>query len=485
MKKQPKMTAIALFLSGISGLAYGHGYVSAVENGVAEGRVTLCKFAANGTGEKNTHCGAIQYEPQSVEGPDGFPVTGPRDGKIASAESALAAALDEQTADRWVKRPIQAGPQTFEWTFTANHVTKDWKYYITKPNWNPNQPLSRDAFDLNPFCVVEGNMVQPPKRVSHECIVPEREGYQVILAVWDVGDTAASFYNVIDVKFDGNGPVLPDWNPAGQIIPSMDLSIGDTVYTRVFDNDGENPAYRTELKIDSETLTKANQWSYALATKINQTQKQQRAGQLNGDQFVPVYGTNPIYLKEGSGLKSVEIGYQIEAPQPEYSLTVSGLAKEYEIGEQPIQLDLTLEAQGEMSAELTVYNHHQKPLASWSQAMTDGELKSVTLELSEAKAGHHMLVSRIKDRDGNLQDQQTLDFMLVEPQTPPTPGDYDFVFPNGLKEYVAGTKVLASDGAIYQCKPWPYSGYCQQWTSNATQYQPGTGSHWEMAWDKR
>lgn len=240
MKKQPKMTAIALILSGISGLAYGHGYVSAVENGVAEGRVTLCKFAANGTGEKNTHCGAIQYEPQSVEGPDGFPVTGPRDGKIASAESALAAALDEQTADRWVKRPIQAGPQTFEWTFTANHVTKDWKYYITKPNWNPNQPLSRDAFDLNPFCVVEGNMVQPPKRVSHECIVPEREGYQVILAVWDVGDTAASFYNVIDVKFDGNGPVLPDWNPAGQIIPSMDLSIGDTVYTRVFDNDGEN-----------------------------------------------------------------------------------------------------------------------------------------------------------------------------------------------------------------------------------------------------
>ncbi len=87
------------------------------------------------------------------------------------------------------------------------------------------------------------------KRVSYECIVPEREGYQVILAVWDVGDTAASIYNVIDLKFDGNGPVLPDWNPAGHIKPSMDLSIGDTVYTRVFDNDGENPAYRTDLKL--------------------------------------------------------------------------------------------------------------------------------------------------------------------------------------------------------------------------------------------
>lgn len=57
MNKQPKMTAIALILSAISGVAYGHGYISAVENGVAEGRAALCKFAANGTGEKNTNCG--------------------------------------------------------------------------------------------------------------------------------------------------------------------------------------------------------------------------------------------------------------------------------------------------------------------------------------------------------------------------------------------------------------------------------------------
>ncbi|MDW3203655.1 lytic polysaccharide monooxygenase, partial [Vibrio sp. 1865] len=180
------------------------------------------------------NCGAIQYEPQSVEGADGFPETGPRDGKIASAETALAAALDEQTADRWVKRPIKSGTQTFEWTFTANHVTRDWKYYITKPNWNPNASLSRDSFDLNPFCVVDGNMVQPPKQMSHQCNVPEREGYHVILAVWDVGDTAASFYNVIDVKFDGDAPVIPEWTQGGQIIPTMNLKVGDSVYTRVF-----------------------------------------------------------------------------------------------------------------------------------------------------------------------------------------------------------------------------------------------------------
>lgn len=51
MKKQPQKTLLAIALSVVSGTAMSHGYVSAVENGVAEARVTLCKFAAS-TGEK-------------------------------------------------------------------------------------------------------------------------------------------------------------------------------------------------------------------------------------------------------------------------------------------------------------------------------------------------------------------------------------------------------------------------------------------------
>ncbi|MCV6020601.1 lytic polysaccharide monooxygenase, partial [Escherichia coli] len=106
----------------------------------------------------------------------------------------------------------------------------------------------------------DGNMVQPPKQMSHQCNVPEREGYHVILAVWDVGDTAASFYNVIDVKFDGDDPVIPEWTQGGQIIPTMNLKVGDSVYTRVFDQSGENVAYRTELAISNDALTQAKNW---------------------------------------------------------------------------------------------------------------------------------------------------------------------------------------------------------------------------------
>ncbi|MCW1890302.1 lytic polysaccharide monooxygenase [Vibrio chagasii] len=63
---------------------------------------------------------------------------------------------------------------------------------------------------------------------THTCNgLPVREGYHVILAVWDVGDTDKAFYNTIDVVFDGDDSQLPGWEKAGQIIiPTMNLKEG-------------------------------------------------------------------------------------------------------------------------------------------------------------------------------------------------------------------------------------------------------------------
>ena len=52
---------------------------------------------------------------------------------------------------------------------------------------------------------------------------------------------------------------------------------------------------------------------------------------------------------------------QVDTPsEPEYSLTVDGLADEYIIESTPTTLDLTLTAEGDLNAELTVYNHHRR-----------------------------------------------------------------------------------------------------------------------------
>ena len=489
MNKCSRKTLLALSLIAVSSGVSAHGYVSQTNGGIAGSRAALCKFPTSDTQEKNTNCGSVQWEPQSVEGPEGFPEKGPADGQIAGAGLVQFSELNEQTADRWVKRPIAAGQQTFEWTFTANHVTRTWKYYMTKQNWNQNSVLTRDSFDLTPFCELDYNMAKPPlypQTFSHACVVPEREGYQVILAVWDVGDTAAAFYNVIDVKFNGDGGVVdPTWTQGGQINPTRDLNVGDSVFTRVFDASGENNRLSTSVTIENATQGQANNWTHALATKINQEQSNIGAGKLNdkGD-FVPAFGSNPVYLKAGSGLKSVEIGYQIETPEPTYELDLQGLEPMYMVGESATELDLTLYAVGNMNVELTVYNHAKEALSNAVVKLNDGETKSVLMTLSKSEEGHHMLVSRIKNTDGELIEQTMSDFHLMEDQTPPPAGDYDFVFPENVKNYTAGTKVLAEDGSVYQCKEFPYSGYCVQWTETATNFAPGVGSDWSMAWDK-
>lgn len=102
---------------------------------------------------------------------------------------------------------MSSGPNTFTWKLTANHATASWKYYITKPNWNPNAALTRDSFDLTPFCSVNYGGTQPPFSYSNSCNVPERSGYHIIMAVWEVADTPNAFYNVIDANFSGSNPV--------------------------------------------------------------------------------------------------------------------------------------------------------------------------------------------------------------------------------------------------------------------------------------
>ncbi|MFD7524393.1 MULTISPECIES: lytic polysaccharide monooxygenase [Paenibacillus] len=174
--------------------ASAHGYVESPGS-----RAYLCK---QGT---NKDCGAVVYEPQSLEYPKGFPAAGPADGKIGSA-GGIFPKLDEQSATRWSKVNISAGTNTFTWKLTAAHATTSWKYYITKANWDPNSALTRNSFDLTPFCSVNYGGKQPPFSYSDTCNVPARTGYQVILAVWEIADTANAFYNVIDVNFGGSNP---------------------------------------------------------------------------------------------------------------------------------------------------------------------------------------------------------------------------------------------------------------------------------------
>eukprot|EP01061_Rhynchopus_euleeides_P010531 TRINITY_DN19_c0_g1_i18.p1 TRINITY_DN19_c0_g1~~TRINITY_DN19_c0_g1_i18.p1 ORF type:complete len:350 (+),score=86.86 TRINITY_DN19_c0_g1_i18:84-1133(+) len=188
-----KVLKTALLVAAVTTGANGHGYVSSPPS-----RPYGCKTGLN------SGCGGVQYEPQSVEGPDGWPAGGPQGGTVAAAGGRFTA-LNAQTSSRWGKTRMSGGSNTFTWTFTAGHVTRDYKYYITRQGWNQNQALSSSSFDTTPFCTVDGGMRRAGSSASHQCNVPTRQGYHVVMAVWDVGDTAASFYNAIDLDFGGGG----------------------------------------------------------------------------------------------------------------------------------------------------------------------------------------------------------------------------------------------------------------------------------------
>ena len=90
---RPIAVAVGLLACGVNLNVVAHGYVSE-----PEGRSYLCKLG------DNTGCGAVQWEPQSVEGPDGnprFPIEGPADGTIAAAGSPTWSELNAQTPSRW------------------------------------------------------------------------------------------------------------------------------------------------------------------------------------------------------------------------------------------------------------------------------------------------------------------------------------------------------------------------------------------------
>ncbi|UUZ52202.1 hypothetical protein LP419_21515 [Massilia sp. H-1] len=76
-------------------------------------------------------------------------------------------------------------------------------------------------------------------------------------------------------------------------------------------------------------------------------------------------------------------------------------------------------------------------------------------------------------KNGGAVLQKTFNLSLSEEGA----AAYDYVFPasivwlQGLSTRVLQTKT----GKVYTCKPFPYSGWCTQWSATATTLRAGRG----------
>jgi chitin-binding protein len=441
----------------LSAPALGHGYIE----------TSRSKQCADGT---NANCGGVQYEPQSVEGPDRFPETGPADGTIAAAGSASWTPLNEQSPTRWSKVSMQPGSNTFNWVFTANHSSRDWRYFITKPDWNPSQPLARSSFDLTPFCVYEGNNTQPPFNLSHNCNVPERSGYQIILGVWDVADTTASFYSVVDVQFPGDQTTNP-LRDIGDISPSQQLSINDTVRIRPFDINGELSDQVIEYVIASSADGDINAWPKGTADFLNSQSSDMSAGVLNQQgQVVTAIGKNDIFVASNSNIVRAEIEIKpadTGGGVPEFSVTLP----QNEFPDNA-PMNLTFEVSTSESLEVTAQLYFAGVSIDLQQE-TVTTSQNFSLSVNSPSLGSYDLVIVAKNTLTQATAQQTFTINVTDSNT----GGNEPTYPENRGQYQLGTLVKGADGKLYSCK---VPGWCN--SPSDTYYAPGTGLAWNLAW---
>ncbi|HEF4760403.1 TPA: N-acetylglucosamine-binding protein GbpA [Pseudomonas putida] len=455
-----------------------HGYLE-----VPPSRALLCQKGLN------TNCGGAQYEPQSVgetfkgfpAGTGGAPLQGPIDGKIPSGGHSLFSALDAQSATRWHMNEIKNRNIDFQWRYTAVHPATKHEYFITRNGWNPNESLKRATFESTPFCTIDGGNQKPESGAKHNCNIPaDKSGQHVILAIWTVGDTDAAFYNATDVNIVAEAELPGGWSSVGSIAPSTQLLAGDKVKARAFSANGENTAYSVEISINTAEEGSPNNWSFKLAEAINKAHTLIRAGvrDENGN-IEPIKGNNSLYAKKESGVVRFEV--QLDMKEDAAArMSVAAQQAEYVLEKGLAKIDFSMISNRKMNVEATLFDENNKPVGSVTKQVDSGPTW-LAMDI-RSNPGKHTLTLVGTTLDGRTTRQDT--------QTTNVTGEgagveHDFVFPEGLSEYTAGTKVLQpKTNEVFECKPYPESGYCKQYAPTANGYEPGIGAHWHMAWDK-
>ncbi|WP_158783425.1 hypothetical protein [Pantoea sp. BAV 3049] len=215
-----------------------------------------------------------------------------------------------------------------------------------------------------------------------------------------------------------------------------------------------------------------------------------------GSEFVwrSLGGAKPFGLQEAAGGSPIaEVrtsaaratflgGYTGEA---KYQLTVTG---SHGMTDSKIVTVTVLPAKVEISAPDTLAQGHVHTInaqanfeaAIWHWSLKSGETvvaestqPAFEVESQRYAVGTYQIELEASSADGKYLASATKPVSIAEAGTPEYPG------------YVEGTNYAAGDrvtvaGMNYSCKPAPFTAWC---AGAAWAYAPGTGSHWEEAWD--
>ncbi|CAL9607020.1 lytic polysaccharide monooxygenase auxiliary activity family 9 protein [Streptomyces sp. enrichment culture] len=123
------------------------------------------------------------------------------DGKLCSAGNEAFKGLDLARAD-WPATSVSGGEHTFKYRVTAPHKGT-FTVYITKPGYDPSQPLAWDDLDLANPVATATDPAAADGFYTFSGTLPDRSGQQLLYAIWQRSDSPEAFYSCSDVTFGG------------------------------------------------------------------------------------------------------------------------------------------------------------------------------------------------------------------------------------------------------------------------------------------
>ncbi|ODA74259.1 lytic polysaccharide monooxygenase [Streptomyces sp. AVP053U2] len=123
------------------------------------------------------------------------------DGTLCSANNEAFKGLDLARAD-WPATSVSSGSYTFKYRVTAPHKG-DFKVYITKPGYDPAEPLGWGDLDLANPVASSTDPAAAGGFYTFSGALPERSGKHLLYAVWQRSDSPEAFYSCSDVSFGG------------------------------------------------------------------------------------------------------------------------------------------------------------------------------------------------------------------------------------------------------------------------------------------
>ena len=187
------------------------------------------------------------------------------DGRLCSANNEEFRGLDLARAD-WPATSVRSGSYTFKYRVTAPHKGT-FTVYLTKPGYDPAQPLAWDDLDLSKPVATATDPVASGGFYTFSGTLPERSGKHLLFADWQRSDAHS-----VGVFLNGDAIAEPDargrrvvddsfllllngyWEPVDFRLP--DPTYGDR-WTTLLDTAEPQGTDESEHKADTEMPVQA------------------------------------------------------------------------------------------------------------------------------------------------------------------------------------------------------------------------------------